>query len=77
MEIPAVDAPQSKFTGVEQAVQLALNWEMEITRYINDLMALAIEQKDYAGPGYAALVRHRAGRGSRHHDGPVDGGPGR
>jgi len=48
VEIPAVEAPQSKFAGVEQAVQLALDWELEITRYINELMAQAIQEKDYA-----------------------------
>jgi ferritin len=45
--IPAVDAPKAGFASVEEAVQLSLDWEWEVTRRINNLMTLAIEQKDY------------------------------
>lgn len=48
VEVPAVDAPQSEFQSAEEAVRLALQWELEVTRHINDLMTMAIEQKDYA-----------------------------
>lgn len=48
VEIPAVQAPQNDFQSAEEAVRLALEWELEVTRHINDLMTLAIEQKDYA-----------------------------
>ena len=47
VEIPAVAAPQSTFKTVEEAVKLSLDWELEVTRRINDLMSLAIDQKDY------------------------------
>lgn len=48
VEVPAIDAPKSDFQSAEEAVKLALHWELEVTRHINDLMTMAIEQKDYA-----------------------------
>lgn len=48
VEVPAIDAPKSDFQSAEEAVKLALQWELEVTRHINDLMTMAIEQKDYA-----------------------------
>ena len=47
VEIPAVGAPQATFKSVEEAINLSLDWELEVTRRINDLMSLAISQKDY------------------------------
>ena len=47
VEIPAVAAPQSTFKSVEEAIKLSLDWELEVTRRINDLMSMAIDQKDY------------------------------
>jgi bacterioferritin B len=52
VEIPAVKAPRSAFKSVEEAVQVSLDWELEITRRINALMAMAIEQKDYAAQDF-------------------------
>jgi len=34
--------------SVEEVIQTALDWELDISRHINDLMTLAIEDKDYA-----------------------------
>jgi len=48
VEIPAVPAPKADFASALEAVKLALQWEMEVTQHINNLMTLAIEQKDYA-----------------------------
>ncbi|MGC8783984.1 MAG: ferritin [Armatimonadota bacterium] len=48
VEVPAVDAPKSDFQSAEEAVRLALQWELEVTNHINNLMTMAIEQKDYA-----------------------------
>jgi len=45
--VPAVEAPKAAFKSVEEAVRLSLDWELEVTRRCNALMALAIEQKDY------------------------------
>ncbi len=46
--IPAVALPKSAFQNVEEAIQLSLDWELEVTRRINDLMTLSVNQKDYA-----------------------------
>lgn len=48
VELPAIPAPRSTYKNVEDVIQTALDWELKITRHINDLMSLAIEQKDYA-----------------------------
>ncbi len=45
--IPAVERPTSEFSSAEKAVQLSLDWEMEVTRQINNLMDIAIQQKDH------------------------------
>ena len=47
VEIPTIKAPQSTFASVEEAIRISYDWEMEVTRRINALMALAIDQKDY------------------------------
>jgi bacterioferritin B len=52
VEIPAVPAPRATFASVEEAVKVSLDWELEVTRRINALMALAIAQKDYAGQDF-------------------------
>ena len=52
VEIPAIQAPRATFSSVEEAVKVALDWEIEVTRRINNLMAMAIEQKDYAGQDF-------------------------
>jgi bacterioferritin B len=50
--IPAVQAPQYAFASVEEAVALALQWELEVTARINAMMTLAVEQKDYAAQDF-------------------------
>jgi ferritin len=52
VEIPAIPAPQATFKSVEEAVQKSLDWEREVTRNCNALMAMAIEQKDYAAQDF-------------------------
>ena len=52
VEIPAIEAPQTSFKSVEQAIQQALNWELDVTRHINDLMDQAIAEKDHAARGF-------------------------
>ena len=47
VEIPAIPAPKSEFGSAREAVELALEWEVEVTRQINGLMSLAIDEKDY------------------------------
>jgi ferritin len=48
VHIPPVDAPKSSFVSAEEAVELSVKWEMDVTRYINGLMDLALDQRDYA-----------------------------
>jgi len=45
--IPAVAAPKSSFSSAEQAVQLSLDWEEEVTRQIHNLVSLAVTERDY------------------------------
>jgi ferritin len=47
VRIPQVAASKYDFGSAKDAVQAALDWEMEVTRQINHLMDLAIEQKDH------------------------------
>jgi ferritin len=47
VEIPAIPAPQSAFKSAAEAVKLSLDWEMTVTRQINDLVNLAIKESDH------------------------------
>jgi ferritin len=52
LEIPTIPAPKAIFKSVEEAVQLSLDWELEVTRRINGLMDIAVSQKDYLGQDF-------------------------
>ncbi|HSB90903.1 MAG TPA: ferritin [Anaerolineales bacterium] len=45
--IPAVPAPQSAIDSAEAAAQMSLDWELEVTKQINGLMDMAIQEKDH------------------------------
>lgn len=45
--IPAVAAPKGEFATAEEAVQLSLTWEEEVTRQIHTLLGLALKENDY------------------------------
>ena len=47
LEIPAIPAPKYEFKSAVQAVQLALDWEKEVTRQINSLVELALKESDH------------------------------
>lgn len=47
VRIPAIDAPKYNFTSAEEAAQLALTWETEVTKQINGLMDQAIKDNDH------------------------------
>ena len=47
LEIPAIPAPKATFENAEEAVQLSLDWEQEVTQQIYDLVDIAKEDKDY------------------------------
>ena len=52
VRIPDVKGPQYDFGTAKDAVQAALDWELEVTRQINSLMDLAINQKDHIGQDF-------------------------
>ena len=52
LELPAIPAAYSNFASAEAAVEGALNWEKEVTRRINELMRIAIEEKDYQSQSF-------------------------
>jgi ferritin len=52
VRVPSVEGPKYAFQATREAVQAALNWEVEVTRQINDLMDLAIEQNDHIGQDF-------------------------
>jgi len=47
IRIPAIEAARYDFKDAVDAVQAALDWEMEVTRQINAIMDIAVAQKDY------------------------------
>ena len=48
VEITGFNSPKNEFTSVLEVLETSLAHEKEVTRRINELMALAIELKDYA-----------------------------
>ncbi len=48
VRVPAVPAPTVEPASVLDGVELSLRQELEVTRLINGLLALAHEEKDYA-----------------------------
>jgi len=52
VKIPAIDAPPATFKSVEDVVKVALKWEGEVTDRVNDLMTMAIADKDYAAQDF-------------------------
>jgi ferritin len=47
LEIPPIPSGQADFKSAEEAVELALKWELTVTKQINDLMDLAIKESDH------------------------------
>src|SRR5688572_5585747 len=47
VEIAAITQPKRNLTSAEEAVQLSLDSELKVTRQINALMDLAIQEKDH------------------------------
>ncbi len=46
VEIPAIPAGKANFASAEEAVQLALDWELTVTKQINDLVGQAMQEGD-------------------------------
>jgi len=47
VEIPAIQKPRTEFKSAADAVQAALDWEVTVTGQINNLMQIAVEEKDF------------------------------
>lgn len=52
LRIPAISAPKPAFASAEEAVQAALDWEVEVTGQINRLMDTAVSQNDYLAQNF-------------------------
>lgn len=50
--IPAIPSPKTTFKTVEEAVKMSLEREIEVTRQINSLVALAKSEKDYTSDNF-------------------------
>lgn len=46
--VPAIEPATTEISSAEEAVQLSLDWEREVTGQINALMDQAIEESDHA-----------------------------
>lgn len=47
LEIPVIPAPKHRFSSAEEAVQLSLEWEKEVTQQIYDLVEIAQSDKNH------------------------------
>jgi bacterioferritin B len=52
MVVPAIAEPKNTFKSAEEAVQLALDWEMLVTDRINKLVDQAIKDNDHLSRGF-------------------------
>ncbi|MDH5605500.1 MAG: ferritin [Anaerolineae bacterium] len=47
--VPAIPKAKAEFKSPADAVQTALDWEVTVTKQVNALMDIAVEEKDYIG----------------------------
>jgi bacterioferritin B len=52
LRLPEIRAPKPDFSSAEEAVQAALNWEIEVTGQIRRLMDQAAADSDYLAQGF-------------------------
>jgi ferritin len=52
LELKAIPAAYGNFKSSEDVLEGALKWEKEVTRRINELMAIAVEDKDYQSQSF-------------------------
>ena len=45
--VPGIEEPTAEIESAEHAAKLSLEWELEVTSQINNLMNMAIEEKDH------------------------------
>ncbi|MEA3327437.1 MAG: ferritin [Chloroflexota bacterium] len=54
LAIPAIPEVSYQFKSVKEAFETALSWEKAVTQMINNLVDLAVEEKDYATQNFLA-----------------------
>jgi ferritin len=52
VEIPSIGKPPTDISSAEEAARMALDWEVEVTNQINNLMNIAIEEKDHIAQSF-------------------------
>jgi ferritin len=52
VSIPAIEATPQTLDSAENAVKAALDWELEVTSQINNIMDLAIKQNDHLAQSF-------------------------
>jgi len=50
--VPSIPAPPHDFASADAAVEAAVNWELDVTHHINDLMDLAVKQRDHIAQNF-------------------------
>ncbi len=68
MAIPAIPAPKSAFASAEEAVRNSLEWEVTVTKRINALVDLAIQETDHTTQNFPVVCHRAAGRSVQHGD---------
>jgi ferritin len=52
LRMAAIPAPKAEIGSAENAFEMSLNWEVEVTRQIHDMVDLAVKEKDYASQAF-------------------------
>ena len=50
--VPAIPAARPAFASAQEAVQLSLDWELTVTKQINELVDLAIQENDHTSRNF-------------------------
>jgi ferritin len=52
LSLPAIPAAKADIGSAEKAFEMSLGWEQEVTKQINAMMDLAIQEKEYASQAF-------------------------
>jgi ferritin len=52
LRMAAIPAPKAEIGSAENAFEMSLTWEVEVTRQIHDMVDLAVKEKDYASQAF-------------------------
>jgi ferritin len=50
--VPQIQGPRPRFTNAEEAVKQSLDWELTVTKQINELVDLAIKENDHTSRNF-------------------------